>query len=319
MKKKFLTLCVSAAFAISCFSQADSSALDTVSAGSGENQSKAVVLNEFDTPLLYSGNSTFYYKGKNVQKYSFGFYNEPDEVFSVDNYKLWMSGNGGMKFFTNGQPRLTITKDGYFGVGTTIPKQMLHIVGGNILISRTSSNAKADGSANGSILFGAETSTSNPYGAWGIEYLDESHTGPGLNFWKTRGFNYALFLHDNGNVGIGTNKPLYKLDVMGSVRCQELVINMNGASGADFVFAPGYNLAPLSEVEEFVRQNRHLPNIPAEKEMQQNGLSVQEFQIQLLRKVEELTLYVIEQGKDIKSLEMENELLKQQLLELTNK
>lgn len=319
MKKCFLTLCVSAAFALSCFSQADSSALDTVSAGSGENQSKAVVLNEFDTPLLYSGNSTFYYKGKNVQKYSFGFYNEPDEVFSVDNYKLWMSGNGGMKFFTNGQPRLTITKDGYFGVGTTIPKQMLHVVGGNILISRTSSNAKADGSANGSILFGADVTSADRRGEWGIEYLDESNTGPGLNFWKVRGFNYALFLHDNGNVGIGTNKPLYKLDVMGSVRCQELVINMNGASGADFVFAPGYNLAPLSEVEEFVRQNRHLPNIPAEKEMQQNGLSVQEFQIQLLRKVEELTLYVIEQGKDIKSLEMENELLKQQLLELTNK
>lgn len=77
--------------------------MDTVSANSGDSQSKEVVLSEFDTPLLYAGDSKFYYKGIYVQKYSLGFYNELDEIFSADNYKLWMSGNGGMKFFTNQQ------------------------------------------------------------------------------------------------------------------------------------------------------------------------------------------------------------------------
>lgn len=93
---------------------------------------------------------------------------------------------------------------------------------------------------------------------------------------------------------------------------------MNGVPGADYVFSPTYELTPLSDVEKYLRLNHHLPNIPAEKEMQQNGLSIQEFQIQILRKVEELTLYVIEQDKNIKNLEQENELLKEQLMRLKN-
>ena len=118
----------------------------------------------------------------------------------------------------------------------------------------------------------------------------------------------SLFTENNiytidklGDVGLGTETPQAKLDVRGKVIADEVEIKVN--KGADFVFKPDYNLKPLSEVEAFVRENQHLPEVPSEKEMQQNGLNVNDMQIKLLQKIEELTLYVIEQNKKIAELE----------------
>lgn len=312
MRKFLLFLCVSVMFASSLFSQSSNSLVEL------DTLTKDFKPFEYNKPIWFTGNFGFLYQDRLVPIYSMGLYDDTwNNGLGTNFLTMWMSGQGGIKFFTTSKPRMVINKDGYVGVNTTTPAQMFHVVGGNILISRTSEKAKADGSANGSILFGADvTLPDSRYGEWGIEYLDEENSGPGLNFWKVKGFNYAFFLHNNGNVGIGTNRPQYKLDVIGTIRAQELIIDMNGVSGADFVFAPKYNLAPLNEVEQFIRINRHLPDIPSEAEMQQNGLSVQEFQIQLLRKVEELTLYVINQEKSIRNLEEENSLLKEQLQEL---
>lgn len=150
-----------------------------------------------------------------------------------------------------------------------------------------------------------------PYGAWAIEYIDIDNT-TGLNFWRPSVANYFLFLHDNGNIGIGTKQPAYKLDVIGTIRARELVIDMNGVPSADYVFEPDYKLAPLSDIENYVNTNKHLPDIPSESELQKNGLQLQTSQVQLLKKIEELTLYLIEQDKTIKSLQQEVEQLKQQ-------
>ena len=100
-----------------------------------------------------------------------------------------------------------------------------------------------------------------------------------------------------GNIGIGALTPQAKLDVRGKIIADEVEVKVN--KGADFVFKPDYNLKPLSEVEAFVRENQHLPEVPSEKEMQQNGLNVNNMQIKLLQKIEELTLYVIQQDKKI--------------------
>lgn len=116
---------------------------------------------------------------------------------------------------TNNTTRMYIGTSGNVGIGTSIPQQMLHIVGGNVLISRTSH--RAPGSTNGSLT----TSTLNPAGEWGIEYVNNDNEGYGLNFfipWTTShvGMNYRLFLKDNGYVGIGTNNPQANLAVNGS-------------------------------------------------------------------------------------------------------
>lgn len=117
---------------------------------------------------------------------------------------------------------------------------------------------------------------------------------------KLHSNGYSYF--NGGNVGIGTVTPQYKLDVLGTVRAREIIVDLNGTSGADFVFSPGYNLPSLQEISTFVNENRHLPEIPSEAEMQTKGVSVHELQIKLLQKVEELTLYLIEQDKTIKAL-----------------
>ncbi|MFT3994025.1 MAG: hypothetical protein QM660_06945 [Dysgonomonas sp.] len=117
----------------------------------------------------------------------------------------------------------------------------------------------------------------------------------------------------NGRVGIGgMYDPRSALDVKGEVRSDALtvagtiksrVVEIEVNAGADFVFEPTYNLKPLSEVETFVNENKHLPDIPSEQEMKENGLNLNEMQIKLLQKIEELTLYVIEQNKKIEELQ----------------
>jgi len=101
-----------------------------------------------------------------------------------------------------------------------------------------------------------------------------------------------------GNVGIGTTNPTVRLEVAGTVRAREFVANLS--AGADFVFAEDYALKPLDEVYHFIQTNKHLPEIPSAADMINNGLEMGEFQIKLLQKIEELTLYVIEQDKRLK-------------------
>jgi uncharacterized repeat protein (TIGR02543 family) len=100
-----------------------------------------------------------------------------------------------------------------------------------------------------------------------------------------------------GNVLIGKTSQtntVYKLDVGGKVRANEVIVN---TTGADFVFEPTYKLRSLAEVEAFIKANKHLPEVAPATDMQANGVNVNELQTTLLQKVEELTLYVIEQEK----------------------
>ena len=103
----------------------------------------------------------------------------------------------------------------------------------------------------------------------------------------------------SGNVLIGKSSQTnnsYMLDVGGNVRANKVVVN---TTGADFVFEPSYKLPSLSFVEDYVKKYRHLPGIATAKDMQDKGLDVGEHQTNLLQKIEELTLYTIEQDKKI--------------------
>ena len=98
-----------------------------------------------------------------------------------------------------------------------------------------------------------------------------------------------------GNVGIGISNPQNKLDVNGTIHAKEVKVDMNG--WADHVFDSEYKLKSLNDLEGFIRVHKHLPNIPSEKDVLDEGIFLGELNVKLLEKIEELTLYIIEQNK----------------------
>jgi len=102
---------------------------------------------------------------------------------------------------------------------------------------------------------------------------------------------------NGGNVGIGTSNPQYLLDVKGIIRATEVKIQSIDQFYADFVFAKDYALPTLKEVDTFIQTNGHLPDVPSAADVKENGINLVEMQVKLLQKVEELTLYTIEQQK----------------------
>jgi len=103
----------------------------------------------------------------------------------------------------------------------------------------------------------------------------------------------------NGNVGIGTTSPDYKLDVNGTIRAKEIKVE---TGWSDFVFSNDYKLMPLDKLEKHIKANKSLPGIPTEKEVVENGVNLGEMQAKFLEKIEELTLYVIELKKENEEL-----------------
>jgi hypothetical protein len=96
----------------------------------------------------------------------------------------------------------------------------------------------------------------------------------------------------------------------GKIFAKEVEVKAN--VWADYVFKKDYKLNSLEEVEKYIQKNGHLPNIPSEEDVLKNGLNVAQMNAKLMEKIEELTLYSIEQNKQIKSLQEENKAMKSQ-------
>ena len=154
----------------------------------------------------------------------------------------------------------------------------------------------------------------NSYGVF-IDNLDGPATV--LNKYGLYQQNSTAKNYFAGNVGIGTTNPTEKLSVNGRIRAREVVVETSNWS--DYVFAKDYKLTPLSEVEQHIEKEGHLPGVPSAQDVKDKGVSVGDMQAVLLAKIEELTLHQIEQEKrlnaqaaKITALESENAQLKSQ-------
>jgi hypothetical protein len=113
----------------------------------------------------------------------------------------------------------------------------------------------------------------------------------------------ALTLSSSGNVGIGTTSPSEKLSVEGNMSANGFIttkkITVTQLGWSDYVFKKEYKLRSLESLEAFINQNKHLPEVPTAKEVKAKGISVGDNQALLLKKIEELTLYVIDLQKQL--------------------
>ena len=132
----------------------------------------------------------------------------------------------------------------------------------------------------------------------GDDYNDKFVVG--RNPWDNSGFEYMFTVVTNGNVGIGVSYPGVKLDVDGVIRAHEVKLCLN--QGCDFVFADDYKLMNLTDLSDFIKTNKHLPDVAPASEMEAEGINLSEMNAKLLQKVEELTLYVIELKREIDEL-----------------
>jgi hypothetical protein len=115
-----------------------------------------------------------------------------------------------------------------------------------------------------------------------------------------------MIISVNGNIGIGTPSPDERLTVKGKIHTSEVRVDLAPNVTPDYVFEKEYNLLPLAELESYIKANKHLPEVPSAKEMEANGMNLKEMNLILLKKVEELTLHLIEVKKENERLAEEN-------------
>jgi hypothetical protein len=136
-------------------------------------------------------------------------------------------------------------------------------------------------------------------------------TGGGSSVWSLNG---ADAFYNVGDVAIGTTTvPAgYSLAVAGEVIAEGVTVALQG-NWPDFVFESEYDLPTLEEVENHIAENGHLPNVPSAIQVDEEGIDLGEMNAVLLQKIEELTLYTIQQQKEIKTLKQENSDLTEKL------
>lgn len=218
-------------------------------------------------------------------------------------------------------PRITVlNSNGNVGIGKTNPTSLLDVNGkitvlGLDISDKTANQTKAvlarlEEGSNTSLSVKAYNTQPTKCKMFAIEHYFGNRINSAINFHRGgayTGGHIEFLVHDGLKIATLNQAGL---DVDGIIRAKE--VKIESTIWADYVFAEDYNLPSLTEVKEHIEANKHLPGIPSQSEVTSEGVNLGDMQVLLLQKIEELTLYTIQQQEMI-------EALKKEVSELKNK
>ena len=191
------------------------------------------------------------------------------------------------------------------GIGTSSPMGKLHI---HDATHNTTLYITPGSTGNGDSVTISLSEDDNA--TYGMYWLYDGTTNSMKLFGKEntviKGPHFIIKRH-NGYIAIGEHfADGYRLSVDGKIMCEEVRVNLS-ENWPDYVFNKNYKLMPVNELDGFIKTNGHLPNIPSSSKIKSAGLEVGEMQRLMMEKIEELSLYIINQQKQIEELKVQIE------------
>jgi len=222
-------------------------------------------------------------------------------------------------------PFFTVVNDGRVGIGIADPENALDVNG--IVRATELLILSPVGDSSGRLNFGTRIDNTDPVSIYRqnvdydrtdlrIEIGDNDFGDDRFVVGSTiNGFKPLFVVQNDAKVGIGVENPQNALDVNGIIRAKEILVE---TGWADFVFSKDYVLPSLDEVKNHIEEHKHLPGIPSESEVKENGVGLSEMTTKMMQKIEELTLYTIQQNDMLKEHQRINEELIKRIQELEN-
>ena len=223
--------------------------------------------------------------------------------------------------------RLFISKNGCVGIGSTRPANKLEVNGSAVIAYTLMARALSAQSAEientlttkilnaqsadiSSVLTANELNAQNATISRELNASTANITNTLTANTLTASTLKATNANISGKVNIGTSSSNINLDVKGTIRSEEVRVCVN--QGCDYVFEDNYELMNLSDLHSFIKTNKHLPDVAPAAEMEAEGINLSEMNALLLKKVEELTLYILQQNEKMTVMQEQiNELKKQ--------
>lgn len=224
---------------------------------------------------------------------SFGYGVRPVD----DAWQIWNRDG----YQTNWINLVTVLKNGNFGIGNRSPLSRLHVEGGTE--PRSVQTLFPDSYTTGSPVSGLRFTWYND--SWELRAHRSDNTPIEAFSIARNGIEYFK-ISNAGNVGIGTTDTKgYKLAVAGNVIAESINVKVQ-TQWPDYVFNTHHKLQNLPDLEKFIKKHKHLPDLPSAQEVVQDGINLGEMNGKLLKKIEELTLHLIQKNKEISELKKSN-------------